>query len=525
MGKTGDVVKMRLLCAGVILGTFGTCLSAQDVLLRALDGRSVLGGRLLPSDTQSYTIQTLAGPITIPRSEVLCEGLACPVPVPANTDLTAIGSQSVGERLLPSIIVGYAQSIESGVTQVLPAGPTQSKVIVQPESGYGEPVLSVDVLGAGSYTGLASLVAGEAQIAMSSRPATDQEVEALSVQLAGDLRDVAQDYVIGLQTVSLIVSPENPVRSLTMMQLADIYAGKIDNWARVGGDDQEINVYTLEKESAIQDLIMAARGNDQDYRISLDAIGVTSNRVMSDLVTGDPGGIGYVGRASRGGAQEVGLIDSCGKPLATSGFAAKSEDTPLVRRLRLYKDNGELPEKVSGLLEFSVSPAADRFVRQAGFSDLGVELLNADRFDLNLDISSYANEPLALRFLGQLVSNLETAERLSTTFRYDHVTGSLDSRAQRDLERVANFLDGGDGVDKQAFFVGYTDNQGNFTRNGELSNQRATDVMTKVQALRNPDLGDAATAEAFGVGELSPVACNDNPDGRWRNNRVEVWIK
>ncbi len=48
------------------------------------------------------------------------------------------------------------------------------------------------------------------------------------------------------------VNKENPVDSLTIQQLHDIYAGKITNWSEVGGDDTEIIPYQRPNNSGSQ---------------------------------------------------------------------------------------------------------------------------------------------------------------------------------------------------------------------------------------------------------------------------------
>ena len=48
------------------------------------------------------------------------------------------------------------------------------------------------------------------------------------------------------------VNKDNPVDSLTMEQLKDIYAGKITNWKEVGGNDEEIIAYQRNEGSGSQ---------------------------------------------------------------------------------------------------------------------------------------------------------------------------------------------------------------------------------------------------------------------------------
>ncbi len=50
--------------------------------------------------------------------------------------------------------------------------------------------------------------------------------------------DPLEQKAIGRDALVFIVNENNPVQSLTLQQLKDIYAGAITNWKDVGGKDQ-----------------------------------------------------------------------------------------------------------------------------------------------------------------------------------------------------------------------------------------------------------------------------------------------
>ncbi len=51
--------------------------------------------------------------------------------------------------------------------------------------------------------------------------------------------------------LAILVNKNNPVNSLTLSQLKDIYLGKIQNWQEVGGEDQAIHNYQLTAEKNV----------------------------------------------------------------------------------------------------------------------------------------------------------------------------------------------------------------------------------------------------------------------------------
>ena len=92
------------------------------------------------------------------------------------------------------------------------------------------------VVSNGSGKGLADLVAGRADVAMLSSPLADV-AKKNNVDAAG-----LKEFKIGESKVLFIVHPENPVKSLTIAQLKDVFAGKVANWKELGGNDAPIAV-------------------------------------------------------------------------------------------------------------------------------------------------------------------------------------------------------------------------------------------------------------------------------------------
>ena len=73
-----------------------------------------------------------------------------------------------------------------------------------------------------------------------------EELQEANVQL--------EQKPIGVDALVFIVNEDNPVQSLTLQQLKDIYAGTITNWKDVGGKDQEIIAFQRRADSGSQTL-------------------------------------------------------------------------------------------------------------------------------------------------------------------------------------------------------------------------------------------------------------------------------
>ena len=69
---------------------------------------------------------------------------------------------------------------------------------------------------------------------------------------------------VGRDALVFIVNKDNPVESLTTQQLKGIYTGKITNWSEVGGEDQEIMVFSRPETSGSQTMMRCLLLGDAD---------------------------------------------------------------------------------------------------------------------------------------------------------------------------------------------------------------------------------------------------------------------
>jgi outer membrane protein OmpA-like peptidoglycan-associated protein len=98
-------------------------------------------------------------------------------------------------------------------------------------------------------------------------------------------------------------------------------------------------------------------------------------------------------------------------------------------------------------------------------------------------------------------------------------TGKADVKPESDatMKEIAKLLQGDSKL--KLYVVGHTDNQGALDMNMELSRKRADAVLA---ALTTKYGIPAGRLRSYGCGPYSPVASNDNEDGRAKNRRVEL---
>lgn len=92
----------------------------------------------------------------------------------------------------------------------------------------------------------------------------------LGVDYSDELFKVAKDNGIDLGKVEItkeafvfLINKNNPVKSLTIEQIKDIYSGKITNWNQVGGDDALIKAFQRNSDSGSQMRMVKFMGNTQ----------------------------------------------------------------------------------------------------------------------------------------------------------------------------------------------------------------------------------------------------------------------
>lgn len=495
---------------------------ADDVTLKSSDGTVNIVGEFVAFEENAYIIRTGLGELRISAERVRCEGEACPVFETATADVVIAGSDTVGLGLMPLVLEGYAafQNAEATITATANEGELLAEMIG--EQGFGDPMGSFLVSSTGSGDAFQKLLNNETQIGMSTRRIKPTEARALRNAGSGNMISPNQEHIVAVDSLVVIVHPDNPVQSLTTQQVADIFSGKITNWKEVGGDDAVINVFDRQEGSGTRSVFQTAI-NGEEAPIAANAIVQSDNTKMATAVNADTYAIGYVSYAFQRGAKALPLVNECGITMTPDAFSARTEEYALQRRLYLYNRSDNLSEASKALLDYAKSSDADDVIQKAGFISLGIDKVaqpldgSRGRALLNPGVDPYEGGVMR-EMLGMMVDY----DRLSTTFRFRTGSSRLDERALLDMTRLATYLeDKPEGT--KVLFVGFTDTVGAFDSNRALSVRRAKQVMNQMVKFTGNQLDNVEMAAA-GFGEIAPSACNTAEEGRRINRRVEIWV-
>jgi len=230
------------------------------------------------------------------------------------------------------LVAGLLEAKGFHSVRIAPAGRENEQRITAIDS-QGAPVQAL-VAAHGTGTGFSGLKDGTADLAAASRPIKPAEAESLAA--LGNLRSAAAEQVIAIDGLAVIVHPGNKVGSLSVEQVARLFAGEITNWRELGGNDQPIELHARDDQSGTYDtfkeLVLAGQGKV----LAATARRYESNDALSQTVSSRPGAIGFVGLASVGTSKALSITDGGSQPMPPSTALVATEDYPLSRRLFLY---------------------------------------------------------------------------------------------------------------------------------------------------------------------------------------------
>ncbi len=498
-------------------------LLANEVVLKSASGSVELSGTLLGYDGEFYKIDTAFGEMTVRALGITCTGHACPDPGQYAADITISGDSAMIENLLPALIEDFGFS--SG---------HKSLRSDHDAGGYSYflsdraqvPVARVQAQPGSSGKGFADLTSGLADLALASRPATGVEVTTASEAGAGDLTSRYQYQVLAVDALVFVVSKENPISSLSLSDIAKIYSGEITNWADLGGYDAQITPFRRNTGSDMASVFYHKFFTLQAPYMPIQGRAFTSDTELSDAVAADPFAIGFTSFSAIRNTKPLAIRGSCGIRQYPSRFGLQTGDYPLLRELYLFSARRRLPLFARNLMAY-----LDSFDGQTAIDDLGFVGRNltwvplADQQERLANAVRETDEDISLPALKGFVNVLSDASRLSATFRFEDDSTALNETSERHVKDLARMIEVGDFDGRQVIFAGFSDSVGAASVNRRISRQRAERVASLVKSAASRADLSKVNFRMIGMGEVSPIACNDTEAGRRSNRRVEVWVR
>jgi phosphate transport system substrate-binding protein len=182
------------------------------------------------------------------------------------------------------------------------------------------------------------------------------------------------EFVVGHDALAVYVHKSNPVESLTLAQLAEIYGegGKSEKWQDLGvtvpgAQDGKIVRVSRQNNSGTYEYFREAVLGKKDYKLgSLDMQG---SKDVVDLVAKTPGAIGYSGIAyATADVKTVRVSTGEGKPAVAPTLATALDGTyPISRPLFMYS-RGKPAGEVKRYLDWILSDQGQRIIQEMGYA-------------------------------------------------------------------------------------------------------------------------------------------------------------
>ncbi len=235
-----------------------------------------------------------------------------------------------------------------------------------------EPMVSVEVSGGGSGTGIAALIEGTVEVANCSRRFEPSEIEQARKSRGKEPRE----FMVGHDALAVYVSKSNPMEEITLEQLAGIYGegGQVTKWSQLGvkmpdGADEIIRVSRQSNSGTYAYFREAILGKGRDFKLgSRDMHG---SKDVVELVSKTPQAIGYSGMGyAIPEVKTLRVAKKAGdKSYAPTVANALSHVYPISRELFMYTI-GEPAGATKKYIDWIHSPAGQEIVVKSGYVPL-----------------------------------------------------------------------------------------------------------------------------------------------------------
>ena len=218
------------------------------------------------------------------------------------------------------------------------------------------PGTTFDIAAEGSTTGIAAIIDGTAQIAMSSREAKPAEMAAAKTKGVE-----IKPFEVAHDGLGVIVHSSNPITNLTKKQVEQIFTGEVSDWSAVGGKGGAISIYTRNTSSGTYSDWKELAMRKRDYAGSAQKM--AGNEQIAAEVGKNPNGIGYVGLA---------YLQAPGVKVVTIDGAAPTQESVrnssyAYARPTFFMTNGEPAGLIKEFVDFTLGPEGQKIVERVGF--------------------------------------------------------------------------------------------------------------------------------------------------------------
>ncbi len=216
----------------------------------------------------------------------------------------------------------------------------------------------------GTHEAYVNLINGRADLVLVARlPSEDELRLAEKRKVSLDSRPVALDAFV------FLLNARNPVETLTIGQIRDIYSGRIVNWRQAGGPDAAIRPYQRNRNSGSQELMQKLVMKERAMIKAPDLLVETLMSTTFLTVDQDVQGIGYSVYYYQEHMAPPGPTKACAvDSVLPTSETIRSGQYPLVTDVYVVIRRDLPPEHPARRLrDWLLSPTGQRMVEQTGY--------------------------------------------------------------------------------------------------------------------------------------------------------------
>ena len=229
--------------------------------------------------------------------------------------------------------------------------------------------IAVAVSGGGSGTGISAMMNGTVDIANASRKMKEKEI---ALAKKNGIEPI--EFIVGYDALAVYVHKDNPIESITIAQLADIYGenGQTTKWSQLGVtlpdgvDDEIIRVSRQNNSGTFAYFRDAVLGKGNNYK--LGSVDMHGSKDVVETVHKTPSAIGYSGLAYA--TDEVRMVPVSadgGAPVVPSVSTASDRTYPIARPLFMYTA-GQPAGAIKEYMDWILSAAGQKIIEEKGYA-------------------------------------------------------------------------------------------------------------------------------------------------------------
>ncbi|MGK7958460.1 MAG: phosphate ABC transporter substrate-binding protein [Crocosphaera sp.] len=274
-----------------------------------------------------------------------------PISSPTSSNQPLSSNNSLPSPPSPSQVTAFSPptTVPQGTTVNIDGSTSLVLVNQALKNGFEQQFAGVQVLtnAQGSSNGIKALLAGNIDIAATSRPLTAEEQEKGLVAIP-----VTKD------AIAVVVGVDNKFRkSLTSTQVKGIFQGAIQNWAEVGGASETIKVINRPSTSGTRKIFTELALNSEDFGNTSNITTMERDATTPILQQLGSNGISYATYTQVADQQTV-------KTVPIDGLTPEAANYPYTRTL-YYAYKNPPSEAVKAFLGYATSPVGQQIIEDS----------------------------------------------------------------------------------------------------------------------------------------------------------------